>query len=110
MLDNDALTNKKKRGRGESAGIGHNATDDDIAKKFVERYARNRIDAAALNDDGKEILREAKDAGCLKTSIKATVKWMLMSEDQRQSKKEVDSMTEHYTTLCADLPLFRAAA
>jgi uncharacterized protein (UPF0335 family) len=111
MLDNEPLTNKKKRGRGQLAEVGHNTTvEDSVTRSFIERFGNLETEIFALRRDQKELLNEAKGAGLSKMAIRGAVKRMFMSEEQKQAKDEVAALIEHYTRLCADLPLFDAAA
>lgn len=104
----EQISNKKSRGEMDLPANGDNS--DQLLKDYVSKVFNIEEEITALRGDIKEILSNAKNDGFLKTSIKDTVKNLRKTEEQRQSKREVDETTAHYTALCKDLPLFHAAA
>jgi macrodomain Ter protein organizer (MatP/YcbG family) len=100
----------------KASQIGHNSkevdrTKDENTKKTVQEVAIRTAKIKALNEEIKDILNDAKkNNGDLKTSIRASVKNLFMTSDQRQAKKEIDLETDRVTKLCKDLPLFKSAA
>jgi hypothetical protein len=88
-------------------GIGGNR--EEFEKSCVEFVAKKTMAIQGINGEIKEKLREAKEVGSSKMAIRRAVKHLLMSEEQRQSKDEVESETQRITALCADLPLFGGA-
>lgn len=92
----------------QEAAMGHNAPplDDKLLKEHVQKVAKLQNSMEALNGKIKEELRTAKDNGFKKMSIRAAVKELRMTAEQRQSREEIDAETKRITRLCADLPLF----
>lgn len=100
----------------EKAAIGHNSKEinkqkDENTKKTVQEVAKRVAKIKGLNAEIKDLLNDAKkNNGDLKTAIRATVANLNMTEDQQQAKNEIDLETQRVTSLCKDLPLFKAAA
>ena len=108
MMDNEALTNKKKRSERSLPAKGDNS--DALLKDHVAFIAAKQMQMEKLGGEIKERLSMAKNEGFLKMSIRKAVKNLRSTEEQRQAKRAVDEEAERYTALCRDLPLFAQAA
>lgn len=95
----------KKTDQNTDGNIGHNS-EDELLRGYVQKTAGLVREMQEINGEIKEVLREAKDAGFLKMAIRRAVKDLMMNEEQRQARKEVDAETKRITELCSDLPLF----
>lgn len=96
--------------RGEQSVPAKGDNADKALKDYVSRCANIIGEISDLNSDLKEVLGEAKNAGFSKMAIRRTVKFLRLTTEQKDTKREVDDLTEHYTNLCQDLPLFKVAA
>lgn len=91
--------------------MGHNSkAQQDLIQKYVTNIAKWVGDKRAIDEKIREELASAKEDGLSKMAIRATVKEMLMSSEQRAARDEVDAERQRYTELCADLPLWNRAA
>ena len=102
------LENIMPRGDKSIAEAGHN--NDKLLQDYVIRFAKKQLEIEKLSGEGKEILREAKNDGFLKTSIRKAVKNLRMTPEQVQAKQEVEDTTKTYMEICGDLPLFQQAS
>jgi uncharacterized protein (UPF0335 family) len=87
--------------------IGDNLPiDTKLLQEHVVYIAKKMDEQDQISGKMKDRLRAAKDDGFSKMAIRKAAKLLRMTEEQRQAKKEVETQTEYYTDLCADLPLF----
>lgn len=99
----------KPEGRGErEIPKGHNR--EKLREKYMQALLTISQKKQALAQQEKDILTEAKNDGFRKTSLKDARKLLLMSEDSRQAKKEIDLETDEIYQACIASPLFKAAA
>jgi DNA-binding TFAR19-related protein (PDSD5 family) len=91
--------------------MGHNSkAQQELIQKYVTNIAKWTLDKKAIDEKIREELASAKEDGLSKMAIRGTVKEMMMSDEQKASRDEVESERQRYTELCADLPLFKKVA
>ena len=95
--------------RGEKSVPAKGNNSDQLLKNYVERVGNIMNEMSALNSDLKDVLRQAKSDGFLKTAIRKTVKQLQMTGDHLDAKREIDEATKHYVAICKELPLFKFA-
>lgn len=87
-------------------GIGHNAANDDFVKDIMGRFAKKQRAIDALRAEQKEILREGKEGGVLKTAIRKAYKDLMMTSEQKEARDEVESARKSYVDICREVGLF----
>jgi hypothetical protein len=95
------MPRQKKTGAAavQEAAMGHNSLNDDIKAKYLKRDAEIVDQICKLNEDRKENLREAKDAGMSKMAIRKCTKENRMSDEQREAKAEVEHEAKNYAAI-----------
>jgi uncharacterized protein (UPF0335 family) len=92
--------------------LGHNS-DRHPAEGYINRIAALEEEVAGLRSDIRDIYKEAKDAGHLKSAIRMVVKRKMEDEDERLSHEAIESEAEQIMAalgMLADTPLGEAAA
>lgn len=95
----------KKHG---AAALQDNAlrNSDELVKSVMERFAKQQSIIDEARGAQKEILREGKEAGILKQAIRKAYKDLMMTEEQKQAKDEVEAARQEYARICAEVGLF----
>ena len=63
---------------------------------YIDRVANLNADIAALNDDKRKILKDARDAGFDKTAISTNARQLAEDFETRIKREATDSKTELY--------------
>jgi len=85
-------------------GVGHN--NDELVKSIMERFAAEEQIIIEAKGRQKEVLREGKASGILKTAIRKAYKDLTMTDEQRQANKEVEDARKSYAAICREVGLF----
>lgn len=74
-----------------SATIGHNIADVNAShlRAFVERVERLEEEIAGLNEDKRDIYKEAKGNGFCTKTLKKIVALRRMDRDKRREEEEI---------------------
>ena len=92
----------------KEAAMGHNKASEECCRGHIEYVAKKMIAMQGINGDIKDRLRKAKEDGIPKMAIRAAVKRLMMSEEQLQSREEVEHEAQILYDLGAEMPLFSA--
>lgn len=79
--------------------LGHNKLNDQAKGEFLKSDINIVDQIKKLNEDRKELLREAKESGMSKMAIRAHTKEYFMSDEQHDVKKEIESEKKDYAKI-----------
>lgn len=71
------------------AGVGHNSVDGDALKGFVDRLEKLDEERAAIVDDMKDVLGEAKKVGLDVKTIRSVLRWRRKEKNLREAELEM---------------------
>jgi len=96
--------------KAQPANLGHNLNaNKEQLRKGIEYIAKKMNAIEALRGDIKAKKSELKDSGFSKIATSRALKFLRMTDEQRQSEEEIREQTDMITEQCADLPLWAAA-
>lgn len=97
---------RKKTGAAavQHAALGHN--NDELVKVTMQKFAEQERIISEAKERQKQALREGKEGGVLKTSIRKAFKDLQMTSEQKQAHDEVEAERERYKKVCAEIGLF----
>ena len=107
MMDNEALTNKKKRSERSLPAKGDNS--DALLKDYMNSYDKDEQIIIAARGRQKLTLTNAKNDGFSKIAFRKAYKVLKMTEEQRQAQNSVDEAKQDYITRLSGLALFDQA-